>query len=132
MLLIINKYSKTENLTLVFFKNSYILFICSRTTGLLELLGRRILLRRNRREGLILIVYVFIGSIIGGIVGKLLSYIPYFEFIDKIGKPNVLSVSFDPLFDINVIRFGFDLSLGINIGSIVGIIMAIAIWSRRR
>jgi hypothetical protein len=94
-------------------------------------LGRRIHLRRNKREALVLIAFMFIGSIIGGIVGKLMSYIPHLEFIDKIGKPDIVSVSFNPLFDINVLRFGFDLSLGVNIGSIVGIILAIAIWSRR-
>lgn len=89
-------------------------------------------LRRNRREALILVIYIFVGSIIGGIAGKLISFIPYMQFVDKIGKPDIFSISFNPLFDINVLRFGFDFSLGINLGSIVGILLAIVIWSRRR
>lgn len=89
-------------------------------------------MKRNRSEVLLLIVYIFVGSLIGGIVGKIVSYVPYMEFVDKVGKSDIFSVNFNPLLDIGVLRFGFTLDLGINIGSIVGIILAIAIWSRRR
>lgn len=130
MSLIVNYYAIISTLPL-FFSQIHIYCKYAPEHRVYLNLGRRIHLRRNKREALVLIAFMFIGSIIGGIVGKLLSYIPNLEFIDKIGKSNILSVNFNPLFDINVIRFGFNLSLGVNIGSIVGIIVAIAIWSRR-
>lgn len=89
-------------------------------------------MKRNRSDAWLLIVYIFIGGLVGGILGKVVSYIPYMEFVDKVSKSNIFSVAFDPLFDIGVLRFGFSFDLGINIGSIIGIIVAIAIWSRTR
>ncbi len=87
-------------------------------------------MRKKRRDILFLIIYIIIGSLLGGILGNILSMIPHMDFM-ALGRENVFSVNFKPLFDINIIRFGFELSLGINIGSILGIILAIVIWSRR-
>ena len=89
-------------------------------------------MKKSKREALVLVLYAFVGSLAGGIIAKILSYIPYLEFLDKYGKANIFSVNFNPLFDIFVLRFGFSFGLGVNLGSIIGIIMAIVIWTRRR
>lgn len=89
-------------------------------------------MKKSKREALVLILYVFVGSLAGGIMAKILAYIPYLGFLEDFGKSNVFSLKLDPLFDIFVLRFGFTFGMSVNLGSIIGIIAAIVIWSRRK
>lgn len=92
-----------------------------------------VVLVRNKRSPWVLLVLVLIGGLIGGFLGEALSYNPYFTWMSfggVNGYKELFSFSLKPAFDFRIIRFGFDLALNVNAGSIFGMIVAIIVYMR--
>lgn len=90
-------------------------------------------MRNNRRNPWVLLLLIFIGALIGGVGGEALSQIPYMDWISfggLNGYQELFAVSFHPLIDFRILRFGFDFALNINAGSIVGMLLSILLYVR--
>ena len=88
---------------------------------------------RNKRSPWILVVLLLTGALIGGVAGELLARYPFFSWMSfggANGYRELLSFVFNPLIDSGVVRFGFDFTLRINAGSIVGMILATLLFIR--
>jgi hypothetical protein len=90
---------------------------------------------RSKRNVWLLIVLLLAGALIGGFAGELLSQNPYLAWLSlggKNGYRELFSLSFDPLFDARILRFGFDFAMSINVGSIIGMLLGIIVFLRIR
>lgn len=88
---------------------------------------------RNKKSPWILLILVMFGSLIGGIAGEFLARFPYLYWMDfggVNGYRDLFSISMDPAFDIRILRFGFDVALRVNAGSILGIVLAVFVFIR--
>lgn len=82
---------------------------------------------RNKRNPLFLLVLLFFGALIGGLAGEFLSRYPFLAWMSfggTNGYKDLFAFSMNPAFDFRAIRFGFDFALKVNVGSIIGIILA--------
>lgn len=86
---------------------------------------------RSRRNPWLLVVLLMAGALIGGICGELLSGYRYFgwmSFGGVNGYRELFSFSLSPAVDLRVLRLGFDLSLKINAGSIIGMLLGFLVF----
>lgn len=86
---------------------------------------------RNRKNPLILIILLLVGALAGGILGEFLSRYGYFSWMSfggVNGYKDLFAFSMNPAMDFRVIRFGFDVALKVNAGSIVGMILGILVF----
>jgi hypothetical protein len=90
-----------------------------------------------RRSGnaWILLIMVICGAVIGGLAAEILSPYPFFKWMSLGGSGGyreLFAFSFNPLIDMHVLKFGFNLAVRINAGSIIGIFLAILLYNTRR
>jgi hypothetical protein len=86
---------------------------------------------RNKRNPWILIILLIFGALAGGFAGEFLVQYPYMSWIGfggVNGYRELFSFSFNPLIDFKVFKFGFDLALRINAGSIIGMISGFLVF----
>jgi hypothetical protein len=86
---------------------------------------------RNKKNPMLLFVLLLFGALIGGIAGEFLSRYPYMSWMSfggVNGYRDLFSFSLNPALDFRVIRFGFNLALKVNFGSVVGIILAFFVF----
>ncbi|NMB96158.1 MAG: hypothetical protein GYA02_06050 [Clostridiaceae bacterium] len=80
---------------------------------------------RKTRSYKRLLIFVLVGAVIGGILGEILSQFKAVEWI-RFGGTNgyreLFSLNYNPLIDTNFLRFGLNLTVRVNLGSIAGII----------
>lgn len=87
----------------------------------------------GRKSIWVLIVFILSGALIGGLTGEFLSQYPYFtwmRFGSANGYKNLIAFSMDPLINTTVLRFGFNFAIGINMGSIIGMVLGILLYTR--
>ena len=75
----------------------------------------------------ILLVFLLAGLVVGGLLGKLASNIPWLwwlSFEEEFGLVNPL------VLDLNVLKLTFGLMLKINVASIIGMILAVFIYKK--
>lgn len=86
---------------------------------------------RKKRNPWILLLLILFGALIGGLIGEFLSKYAYFTWMSfggATGYKNLFAFSLDPAIDFRVIKFGFNVALGINAGSILGMILGILVF----
>ena len=86
---------------------------------------------RNGRNPWLLVILLLFGALIGGFAGQVLSHYPYFAFMSfggVNGYRDLFSFSLDPAFDFGIIRFGFNVALKVNAGSVMGMILALILF----
>ncbi|HHV97921.1 MAG TPA: hypothetical protein GXX37_15920 [Clostridiaceae bacterium] len=87
-------------------------------------------MRRNRSLKT-LFVFVFTGAVVCGILGEILSQFKGMEWI-ALGGVNgyreLFSLNYNPLIDTNFLRFGLNLAIRVNLGSVVGIISGVLLY----
>ena len=86
---------------------------------------------RNKRNPWVLVVFLLAGALIGGVAGEFLSRFTYFTWMSfggVDGYRDLFAFSMNPALDLRVLKFGFDVALGVNAGSILGMILAILIF----
>lgn len=89
---------------------------------------------RKSRSAWVLLIMVISGAIIGGLVAQILSPYPFFKWMSLGGSGGyreLFSFSLNPLIDTYAIRLGLDLTIRINAGSLIGMFLAILLYSRR-
>ena len=89
---------------------------------------------RRARNPWVLVVFLLTGALVGGFAGELLSQYSFFEWMNfgsSSGSIKLFSLSLNPLIDTHILRFGLDLAMRINAGSIIGIVFAILLYTRR-
>lgn len=77
---------------------------------------------------------VVCGAVIGGLVAEILSPYPFFQWMSLGGSEGyreLFSFNLDPLLDTYALRMGLNLAVRINAGSIIGIFLAILLYTRR-
>lgn len=75
----------------------------------------------------ILVVFILSGLVIGGLLGKLASSVPWLwwlSFEQEFGLANPV------VLDLNVVKLTFGLMFKINISSIIGMVLAIFIYKK--
>ncbi len=75
----------------------------------------------------ILLVFLLAGLVVGGLLGKLASNIPWLwwlSFEEEFGLSNPL------VLDLNVLKLTFGLMLKINVASIIGMVLAVFIYKK--
>ena len=75
----------------------------------------------------ILLVFLLAGLVVGGLLGKLASNIPWLwwlSFEEEFGLSNPL------VLDLNVLKLTFGLMLKINVASIIGMVLALFIYKK--
>ena len=88
---------------------------------------------RNRRNPWLLIIFLLCGALAGGLAGEFLSqfrYLSWMSFGGINGYKNLFAFSLDPAINVGVLKFGFNAALGINAGSIVGMLLGILLFLR--
>jgi len=88
---------------------------------------------RNKRNAWVLLILLISGAVIGGLAGEALSRNEFFSWMSfggVNGYRNLISFSLNPLIDARVLRLGFDFSLSINAGSIIGMLLGILAYTR--
>lgn len=88
---------------------------------------------RNKRSPWLLIVLILSGALIGGLLSEFLagnSFFAWMSFGGTNGYRELFSFAFNPLVDSGVIRLGFDLTLRVNAGSILGMILGVLIYMK--
>lgn len=88
---------------------------------------------RGKRNAWLLLILLLFGALAGGLVGEALSgyeYLRWMSFGGTDGYRNLFAFSLDPLFDTRVLKFGFNMALRINAGSILGMLAGIFVYSK--
>lgn len=83
---------------------------------------------KNKHNPWILVLFLMAGALIGSFAGEYLSRFPYLAWMSfggATGYRNLFAFSMNPLLDIRVLKLGLDVSLSINAGSIIGMILGI-------
>lgn len=86
---------------------------------------------KNRRNPWVLFLLLLAGAMIGSFAGEALAGFPYFSWVSfggSNGYRDLFAFSMHPLLDIRVLKLGFDVSLSVNAGSIVGMILGILVY----
>ncbi|MDD4496408.1 MAG: DUF4321 domain-containing protein [Eubacteriales bacterium] len=89
---------------------------------------------RKSKSVWLLIVLVLLGATIGGFIGQLLSKYEFFSWMSlggSSGYRELFSFSFNPLFDAHVLSMDFGMTLRVNAGSIIGMILAIILYYKK-
>ncbi|GEM_PF-1167373 len=89
---------------------------------------------RKGKSAWILLVLVLLGALIGGFVGELLSPYKFFKWMSlggQNGYKELFSFSLSPLIDTHVLRLGISMTLRINAGSIIGMLLAALLYMRK-
>lgn len=90
-------------------------------------------MRRRSKSTLLFFIFVLVGGILGGILGEILSQFQGLAWI-KMGGANgykeLFSFSLDPLISTNFIRFGISLTIRVNLGNLIGIILGALFFLR--
>lgn len=90
-------------------------------------------MRRRSRSTLLFFIFILVGGVLGGILGEILSQIQGLAWI-KMGGANgyreLFSFSYDPLINTNLIRFGISLTIRVNFGNLIGIIIGALLYLR--
>ena len=87
---------------------------------------------RNKRNPWVLLLILLFGALVGGIAGEALSKVKYFEWMSFggiNGYRDLISFTLQSL-DFRIIKIGFDFSLSVNAGSIIGMILAFFAYIR--
>lgn len=94
---------------------------------LLNILGERFMAKtyKNAKD---YIFIVLLGAISGSFIGEFLS--STFPKLDFIGKVYMIGLKNPVVLDLEVIQLTFGLTLGINVMSIIGIILAIFLYRK--
>ena len=88
---------------------------------------------RNRRSPWLFVLLLLAGALVGGLMGEYLSRFAYFSWMSfggVNGYRDLFAFSLHPALDVRVLRLGFDVALGINGGSILGMLLAIILFFR--
>lgn len=84
---------------------------------------------KGKKSVPILIIYILVGALIGGILGEVLAnFTPYLSWM-SLGKDPLINLDVQKI-NLYVISFGFQFSMSFNVGSLLGIILGIIIWKR--
>lgn len=82
---------------------------------------------RNKRNAWLFIVFLLTGAVVGGLLGGFLSQFPYLGWLSA-------GETFEHVFTVKpnlyVLSFLFDLTVRLNIGSVIGMISAIIVFLR--
>lgn len=90
---------------------------------------------KKSRNLWLVVLMVVLAAIIGGFIGEYLTQYSFFKWMSfgaDNGYREIMNIDLRPLLDTRVLSFGFNLSLRINAGSIIAMIIAIIIFGRRR
>ena len=86
---------------------------------------------RGKRTPWTLVILLLVGAVAGGLLGEALSGYEFFKWMSfggVNGYRNLFAFSMDPLIDARVLRFGLNLSVGINAGSLAGMLLGLLIY----
>ncbi|AIS52085.1 hypothetical protein TKV_c09060 [Thermoanaerobacter kivui] len=75
---------------------------------------------RRGKSPWILVFLIVVGLILGGFLGDLLAH-----FFKQLAYQQIIGMNHPLTLDLNFIRFSFMLSFKINVGSVLGLILAI-------
>jgi len=78
-----------------------------------------------KKNGWILVLFVFLGLIAGTLAANWLSEVPGLSFLTR-----AMEVGWSPAADLSVIKYSFDIEVRLSLLSIVGAV--IAIWLYRK
>lgn len=88
---------------------------------------------RNRKSPWVLFLLLLAGALIGGVAGEILSQYQSLAWIG-LGGPKgyreLLAFSLNPLVDTHVIRLGLEFALRVNVGSLLGMLLGIIVYTR--
>lgn len=78
-----------------------------------------------KKNGWILMLFVFLGLLAGSLLAKWLKEVPGLSFLTR-----TTEVNWSPAADLSVISYSFDLNINFSLLSIIGAV--VAIWLYRR
>lgn len=81
----------------------------------------------NKKNGWLFALFLTIGIVLGGFIGTYFANSSYFSWLN-FGEDFV----FHPAFDFQVIKFNLDLTISLNIASILGILISIFAYRKLR
>lgn len=87
------------------------------------------MMRREAKNPWVLLLLLLVGVVIGSFLGEFFSNNPYLGFLN-FGKQFGISLDNPFLLNLGIIQLSFALMFNINIMSIIGIILAIVIFSK--
>jgi len=88
---------------------------------------------RGKRSSWLLVILLLAGAVIGGLVGEALAknvYFSWMSFGGVNGYRNLIAFSMDPLIDARVLKLGFNFTVNVNAGSVLGMIVGIFVYLR--
>ncbi len=86
---------------------------------------------RREKSAWIFLLLIFVLSLAGGVLGELLSQYKFFSWMSLGGQNGYITLfDFDlkPLLDFHLLKINFGLTMRLNVGSILGAILAIIIY----
>lgn len=78
-----------------------------------------------RKNNFVLIIFLFIGLITGGIVAQLLEPVDALAFLTK-----SVQVSWEPKADLHILKYDFSIQVKLNLLNIMGLIAAFWVYRR--
>jgi len=87
-------------------------------------------MRRNKSYKS-LIVFMLTGAVVCGILGEILSQFKGMEWISfggVNGYRELFSLNYNPLIDTNFLRLGLNVTVRVNLGSVVGMIAGVFLY----
>ena len=86
---------------------------------------------RREKNAWIFLLLIIVLSLAGGVLGELLSQYKFFSWMSLGGQNGYITLfDFDlkPLLDFHLLKINFGLTMRLNVGSILGAILAIIIY----
>lgn len=86
---------------------------------------------RKGKNGWIFLLLIIVLSLAGGLLGEILSQYKFFSWMSLGGQNGYITLfSFDlnPLIDFHLLKINFGLTMRLNVGSIIGMILAVIIY----
>lgn len=86
---------------------------------------------KKDKNGWIFLLLIIVLSLAGGLLGEILSQYKFFAWMSLGGRNGYLTLfdfNLNPLLDLHLFRISFGMTMRINVGSIIGAILAIVIY----
>ncbi|HBN83826.1 MAG TPA: hypothetical protein DDZ89_08270 [Clostridiales bacterium] len=86
---------------------------------------------KKGKNGWILLLLIIVLSLAGGLLGEILSQYKFFSWMSLGGRNGYITLfdfNLNPLLDFHLFKINFGLTMRLNVGSIIGAILAIIIY----